>query len=406
MEMTLVSSVGGSILSELIKEECDEVVRKRWPGAEVSPCGTQGACSYTVLVSTKEISRREGKSKELRSEKGKDKLPGLERDERRNIIDAGKDIGCSKSRGQEHVNFIVQFRPERYALDIEIAGAAKGIYGPKCPLIEAVESRDHMAIPEGLRVYAVEFLAGTPYSKLQPRSRTLGLHEWARQSRLVKDFAQFVARGWPTSAPNLQTPSFLLSSSFPEQSTQMTGKVGASIKSRLAQLVSDLPTAALRTHAQSILYQLPFIESLPIVVNHGDVVPANILVEPTTGSLAGLVDWAEAEHLPFGTCLYGLEYLLGWIDLESNQSFVYFENVDELRDLFWNELTACIDIDLGMQELWKGRVALARDLGVLLWFGFAWDDGKIDRVVNRDDDPEVVECLEAFLRVDIGRARL
>ncbi|KAF2815650.1 uncharacterized protein BDZ99DRAFT_541411, partial [Mytilinidion resinicola] len=301
---------------------------------------------------------------------------------------------------------IVQFRPERYALDVEITGAAKEICSPKCPHVERVEIQDPKIVPRGLQVYAVEFLPGVPYSKLQPRARILSFQEWTHQSRLIKGFTHFVARGWPASPQSRQPQPFPLSSGYPERSIQMTGKVGASIKSKLAQLVSDLPTTALRTHAQSVLYQLPTIESLPIVVNHGDVVPANILVERTTGSLAGLVDWVEAEHLPFGTCLYGLEYLLGWIDSGSSQSFVYFQKAEELRELFWNELAVCIGIDLGKLNQWKSHVALARNLGMLLWFGFAWDGGNIDRVVNRDDDPEVVECLEAFLSVELGRARL
>jgi hypothetical protein len=37
-----------------------------------------------------------------------------------------------------------------------------------------------------------------------------------------------------------------------------------------------------------------------------------------------------------------------------------------------------------------------RDIGVLLWYGYAWDGGAIDRVVNEMDDSVEVVCLRAF----------
>ena len=33
----------------------------------------------------------------------------------------------------------------------------------------------------------------------------------------------------------------------------------------------------------------------------------------TTGQITGIIDWAEAEVLPFGLALYGLENLLGYM---------------------------------------------------------------------------------------------
>jgi hypothetical protein len=34
-----------------------------------------------------------------------------------------------------------------------------------------------------------------------------------------------------------------------------------------------------------------------------------------------------------------------------------------------------------------------------LWFGFAWDEGRIDRVVEEERDGMEVVCLRAFLGV-------
>jgi hypothetical protein len=35
----------------------------------------------------------------------------------------------------------------------------------------------------------------------------------------------------------------------------------------------------------------------------------------------------------------------------------------------------------------------------LLWFGFAWDEGRIDRVVSEGRDEVELACLNAFLGV-------
>jgi hypothetical protein len=40
---------------------------------------------------------------------------------------------------------------------------------------------------------------------------------------------------------------------------------------------------------------------------------------------------------------------------------------------------------------------LAKTIGTLLWYGFAWDEGAIDRVVNTERDVEEFVYLDAFL---------
>jgi hypothetical protein len=127
------------------------------------------------------------------------------------------------------------------------------------------------------------------------------------------------------------------------------------------------------------------------VLNHGDLIPSNILVEEDTWNITGLVDWAEAEYLPFGTCLYGLENLLGYSS--DAGGYVYYENEGYLRRVFWECLFDAVP-ELKSRE---GDVRAIRDVGVLLWYGIAWDDGAIDRVVNEFEDGGEVACLRAFL---------
>lgn len=61
---------------------------------------------------------------------------------------------------------------------------------------------------------------------------------------------------------------------------------------------------------------LLFSEGCPTgVLTHGDLCEMNFLVELETGHLTGLVDWAEAEILPFGCALRGLENVLDFMDM-------------------------------------------------------------------------------------------
>lgn len=146
-------------------------------------------------------------------------------------------------------------------------------------------------------------------------------------------------------------------------------------------------------------------------MNHGDLIPSNILIDEDTWEITGLVDWAEAEYLPFGTCLYGFEHFLGFLTEfslapSSNDetssipgiapTFTYFDDETRLRDLFWKCLFEAVpDIQTRQED-----VTMMRDLGVLLWYGYAWDDGAIDRVVNEESDAVEVVCLRAFLKIE------
>lgn len=120
-------------------------------------------------------------------------------------------------------------------------------------------------------------------------------------------------------------------------------------------------------------------EGLPWVLTHGDLKGGNVLVEVDdcdgdgNGSrskleLTGLVDWAEAEYLPFGVGLYGLEELLGRTEPGpgGRSRFRYFSDAEELRAAFWEELEDAVP-ELRDPEM-RAAVENARLLGLLLWY--------------------------------------
>jgi hypothetical protein len=184
----------------------------------------------------------------------------------------------------------------------------------------------------------------------------------------------------------------------PSMLSQCRSKVGSTITSRLEKLAIELPDAHLRQRARLALHAAQRLEDYPVALNHGDLIPSNILVDQNTWEITGLVDWAEAEYLPFGTCLYALEHLLGYLtpalpDLPP--VWTYFEDATQLRELFWTHLIEAVP-EVGARA---EDVKVIRDVGVLLWHGIAWDDGAINRVVNEVDDMEEMTKLRAFLTV-------
>ncbi|KAI9764808.1 MAG: hypothetical protein M1840_008077 [Geoglossum simile] len=305
--------------------ECDSAAQQLFPKESVSPSPTQGYCSYTLLV---------GKTK------------------------------------------VIQFRPEKFRLNLDITDAATLVFGDIAP-----ETRYRGKLRTcGLLVYVMDRVPGSSYKDIRITTPIIvDERHWSRQLRLCGDFARFLTLSWHGRS---KIPS----------SISLYGKVGPQIDSRVQQLCDGLPPR-FSQRAKHVQRHLHLLLSLPLVLNHGDIVDSNIMLDPSTGTLTGLVDWTEAEMLPFGTCLYGLEELLGFM---TPSGWVYYQRSNELREAAYRKLLEEIP-ELQQNTGLLEAVAVARDLGVLLWHGFAWDDGAIDRVVADSTDEREIMYLETFL---------
>lgn len=289
----------------------------------------------------------------------------------------GKPIAPSSCQGYCSMTLfvggdtVIQFRPATYKLDLKVTTATREVYGSFAPVTRYIST-----IPtSGLLVYSMQRVNGVSFGDFR---EGLGKDASHFREALCRDFATFLSKGFNCN----------------KVADIPLGIVGSSITLRLESLSKDLPVRFQST-ALGILGQLPRIKALPWVLTHGDITPSNIIVNPATGRLAGFVDWAEAEHLPFGVCLYGLEELLGEM---TPTGFRYHRDASDLRDVFWAELCKQIS-DLRNKHTLEA-VRLARDLGVLLWHGIAFDNGAIDRVVQEGRDFEEIYRLDAFLGLE------
>jgi len=266
---------------------------------------------------------------------------------------------------------VIQFRPENYQLDLTIIEYAQEVMG------FCVPKTRQLGKTTNLHVYIMARVPGISFRNFRAQQMSFAAPDYRRT--ICEDFAMLMARSWHCYRKELFSK----------------GVVGSSLKERLQMLSTGLPIR-FRPMAKSLLSCLPQVESLRWVVTHGDLVAGNIIMDPESGHLSGLVDWAEAEVLPFGICLYGLEELIG--EMTPN-GFVYCSNATELRELFWRSLLE----NIPELRYHLAAISMARDLGVLLWHGIAFDDGKIDRVVQEGRDDNEIAYLSAFL--DLSTAR-
>ncbi|PNP57812.1 hypothetical protein THARTR1_01970 [Trichoderma harzianum] len=335
------------------RDACDEYARVRFPGLEATPTPTQGYCSYTLNLSR---------------------------------------------------DYLLQFRPEAFVLDIDTCSEVKAIYGKYAPTTTylgkvqdiMIQHVDGSVRSPAMHVYLHKRIPGIPLSEFRKMNgREAGDTIYNR--RLMRGLAKVFAMGFRGRQPLGDVAKLAGSIS--------KGRIGESMRWRLG-LLNGLPGDDLLRHVSEAQSRLDDVEASDWCLTHGDVLPGNMMVDAKTGRLTGLIDWAEAEWLPFGMALYGVEEVLGE-DVPS-EGFRYYHDHEELRQVFWSKF-----LSLTRREAIQLRqVEAARKLGILLWRGIAFDDGRIDRVVEAGRDDSEIQKLRLFLEApgvlessDISRQR-
>jgi hypothetical protein len=286
---------------------------------------------------------------------------------------------------------ILQFRPVQFMLDMQVCREAREIYGSLVPTTSHMGIVDAQAlggstIRGALHVYLQDVIPGISLEALHHMPCFSSKH----RRNLIGDLADVFATAFnhgklPKSANN------------GSQSVFSRGIVGKSLTERLSLL--QTLSGPESKYVQKVRQQAEVIESkMPWCFTHGDLVPANIMVNPDTGHLTGLIDWAEGEWLPLGTNLYGLEEVFGQVSSDG-KTFKYYEDHLYLRAKFWNRFTvlAASSPPVFQPRSFMEHVRTGRTLGILLWRGIAFDDGKIDRVVTEDRDELEIFKLRLFL---------
>ncbi|KFH49067.1 hypothetical protein ACRE_002410 [Hapsidospora chrysogenum ATCC 11550] len=349
-----------------MRDACDSFAQSRFPEAKATAAAThQGYCSYTLILSD---------------------------------------------------THILQFRPGAFRLDLAICEQAREIFPalvPETTYVDTIVGECLGGAARGvLHVYLLERSRGITLAEFRRTARSKGdcageQDQMLYRRRLVEDLASFFATSY-------------LHRRHPGESPK--GQVGETLRRRL-RILGNLPEHLRANYVDEIHPRIESLESdAAWCLTHGDLVPGNIMVNPATGHLTGLIDWAEGEWLPFGVGLYGLEEVLGEESTKQDGGgeFEYYPEHHELRALFWRTfLEAAIQprravilspspspspspLPLPLQSGdWLGDVRLGRQLGILLWRGIAFDDGRLDRAVDAQKDGPELRKLEMFLGVSL-----
>jgi len=141
------------------------------------------------------------------------------------------------------------------------------------------------------------------------------------------------------------------------------------------------------------------IDLVPWVLTHQDLSGMNILVDPDTGHITGVVDWADATIEPFGMALWGLESVLGcsgpddWSYFGKDPSYSHFGcDPSRSRALFWK--TFLREIEYTISDECRHAINEVRTLGVLLRYGFRWENGTVSPVKD-------TTYLDVFLKDEL-----
>lgn len=89
----------------------------------------------------------------------------------------------------EDTKKIVQIRPKQHLLNLSIATAAQKTYGSLVPKVQQLPC----VLPGGLLAVEMTHLPGVPLSKIAIQNGTP-----EQQTTLIKSFAKFIAKAWPT----------------------------------------------------------------------------------------------------------------------------------------------------------------------------------------------------------------
>ncbi|KAH9907239.1 hypothetical protein F4778DRAFT_721139 [Xylariomycetidae sp. FL2044] len=263
------------------------------------------------------------------------------------------------------VKTVVSFRiPEAKLHGDETQALAREVHGDLCP--EAVYHNDIGGETIGNRplgVYTMPLLPGKNLVRVmttsaRARPQLLDPEALRRQSNLVAHLARYFARAW-RSAP------FVDGAQASSERWSMLKKV--------AILDSQPQYAFLRPHLRELRGRdgiaLLFSPNHPHVLTHGNIDPTNLLVDPETFDIRGIVGWSSARIAPFGLELTALRRVCG--TMVDGERWVDFQQRDVLEQRFWDEFFDRTDIRDDAEQKRVRRVAeIAATLGTILEYAF------------------------------------
>ncbi|KAI1121213.1 hypothetical protein F5Y10DRAFT_272320 [Nemania abortiva] len=271
---------------------------------------------------------------------------------------------------------LFQFRTNESELDTSIISLATTAH-PQ--FVTSCKYHGTIGQSRPLHVYEMEKLPGATYVMARNVSIPQPPDAAFRQRNTATDFAKFFAQSWNYGQRLRQDGVSSLLGEFSDKFDLLSRSLPSRFASNLDIVRQGLP--------------LLFSGTLPFVLTHQDLCEMNTLIDPETGRVTGIVDWAEARILPFGFSMWGFENILGYMN---SAGWHYYDNRHELEAIFWQtfstEAKNLSDNDLEL-------IRIARMTGLFRRYGLVMD-GKVVKGVVDQSDPSSIAYLDAFCTTD------
>ncbi|KAL3474120.1 hypothetical protein BJX99DRAFT_271878 [Aspergillus californicus] len=217
------------------------------------------------------------------------------------------EFAISRAGGVSTALQMQGFRDENSTIDMDNISLAKAVH-PE--FVASCKYLGTIGDSQPLHIYEMENLPGPALimARIPP-------NDMSRQRNTINDYARFFAQSWNSNLEACSDKTATLLSEFQSKFDLLARNLPSRFASNLVRVRKELPSL--------------FSKALPFVLSHGDLNMMNLLINPETGNITGIVDWAESGILPFGFVLYGLENLLGWMDSEG---WHYYDCYRELAD--------------------------------------------------------------------------
>ncbi|KPM40868.1 hypothetical protein AK830_g5720 [Neonectria ditissima] len=266
---------------------------------------------------------------------------------------------CTKTQGhkqRDDERVVVSFRQSESGLNSNSVELARAIHG--CLVPKATNHGETRSSDPPLSIYTMPLLPGVACLEALGYEASMDDDEEAKHVCFITHLAKYFARCWSVTQ---------------SLKPQALAENQAGVSRRLATLMaSPSPAVPISTlsELQATLPQL-FATDYPQVLTHGDLSKTNILVDPESLEVTGIVDWSLAAVKPFGMeldCLFlmtGCMDLAGWHDSDCQP---------RLLKTFWAEFWT----EAGIEEDGSGRrdnvramAEVAAKIGALLRYGFS-----------------------------------
>jgi hypothetical protein len=255
---------------------------------------------------------------------------------------------------------IIQFRREES--NLESLKEAHAIHGNIVPPVT------FHGVHDRLFVYMSPFAQGEPYINILMSPE--GEPALSHRIRTARDFASVFVRFSKDSRPSANTQSILSNLEIDSLSCQTATK----------QLI---------TRCVAMLQgNIGLIHALPCILAHSDLVPENLLVEPTTGNITAVIDWSGATVERVGHNLHFAEHLFGCMTLDSG--WMDYSDRKAVEEVFRSRLREVL-LEQGVDDPEKllYSMELSKAVGILQYY--------IPRM-KRNSDSVWEEYLVTFLR--------